>query len=324
MSAYGFLFLIVPFFSPILLFYQNFLSVFFFLSIILSSVVLFKIVDLKKFIAYTSVIHMNFTILLIFSKKTEGLFSALYSLVTHSYITSSLFFLVGSIYQRTHTRNVLNFKLVSFFENCAKLSLIFFFFLAVNASVPIGPTFLAEIEIIKVFSKLNYLNYLLILLIFIGISSLAHFFLINKIIGNTNLLFNIINHFKNKLFFYDLNKVEFFLILFFFYFIYKLVFDLLFFLGPNVDFYFNFISFISNLNFNYFLFSKDTYFLAENFLKLHNLNFDLIDFVLENLEQNLTLIELVDFNKKLNLAYTLLNSNLDAETVFYIINPTCE
>jgi len=128
MSAYGFLFLIVPFFSPILNFYQNFFSIFFFLSIILSSLILFKIVDLKKFIAYTSVIHMNFTILLIFSKKTEGLFSALFSLVTHSYITSSLFFLVGAIYQRTHTRNVLNFKLVSFFENCSKLSLIFFFF----------------------------------------------------------------------------------------------------------------------------------------------------------------------------------------------------
>ena len=128
MSAYGFLFIVVPIFDPILKIYQNFLQIFFFLSIILSSIVLFKIVDLKKFIAYTSIIHMNFTILLIFVKKIEGLFSMIFSLVTHSYVTSALFFLVGLIYKRTHTRNILNFKLISFFENSSKLSLIFFFF----------------------------------------------------------------------------------------------------------------------------------------------------------------------------------------------------
>ena len=325
MSAYGFLFLIIPLFSPILNLQQNFLSIFFFLSIILSSLILFKIVDLKKFIAYTSIIHMNFTILLIFTKKTESFFSMLYSLITHSYITSSLFFLVGAIYQRTHTRNVLNFKLVSFFENCTKLSLIFFFFLAINASVPIGPTFLAEIELIKVFAKLNYLNYLIFLLILIGIASLAHFFLINKIIGNTNLIFNLINHFKNKHFFYDISKIEFFLILFFFYFVYKLIFDLLFFFGPNLNFYLTFLSFISNLNFNYFLFSKDVYILAQNVLLIPNLDINLLNYILINLDQNLTLIELINFNKKLNLIAIFLNTTTFNPNFIYsfLIEPIC-
>jgi hypothetical protein len=136
-----------------------------------------------------------------------------------------------------------------------------------NASVPIGPTFLAEIEIIKNFSSLNFLNYLLILLIFIGLSSLAHFFLINKIIGNIDIIFSAINHYKNKNFYFDISKIEFLIILTFLYFVYKLIFDLLFFLGPNSEFYLNSLSIISNnVTLNYEVFSKDTYLFANNLI----------------------------------------------------------
>ena len=62
--------------------------------------------DLKRVIAYSSVAHMGFVILGIFSLTVIGIDGAVFTMVSHPLTTGALFLLVGMIYERLHTREI--------------------------------------------------------------------------------------------------------------------------------------------------------------------------------------------------------------------------
>jgi NADH-quinone oxidoreductase subunit M len=62
--------------------------------------------DLKRVIAYSSVAHMGFVILGIFSLTVIGVDGAVFTMVSHPLTTGALFLLVGMIYERLHTREI--------------------------------------------------------------------------------------------------------------------------------------------------------------------------------------------------------------------------
>jgi NADH-quinone oxidoreductase subunit M len=104
MGAYGFLrysFTLFPVasvdFAPLLLV----LSV---IGIVYGSIVAARQRDLKRLIAYSSVAHMGFLVLGIFTLTTIGLDGALVIMVSHALTTGALFLLVGMLDERTHTR----------------------------------------------------------------------------------------------------------------------------------------------------------------------------------------------------------------------------
>ncbi len=66
--------------------------------------------DLKRLIAYSSVSHMGFVLLGIASQTTEGISGAMMQMVSHGFLSSMLFFLVGVIYQRVHDRDIYSFR----------------------------------------------------------------------------------------------------------------------------------------------------------------------------------------------------------------------
>lgn len=66
--------------------------------------------DLKKVIAYSSVSQMGFVLLGIASQTTEGLSGALIQMVSHGFLSTMLFFLVGVVYNRVHDRDIYNFR----------------------------------------------------------------------------------------------------------------------------------------------------------------------------------------------------------------------
>ena len=65
--------------------------------------------DVKRLVAYSSVAHMGFVILGIFSFTEMGLQGALYQMLAHGVSTGALFLLVGFIYERRHTRAITEF-----------------------------------------------------------------------------------------------------------------------------------------------------------------------------------------------------------------------
>ncbi|MCX5776884.1 MAG: NADH-quinone oxidoreductase subunit M [Candidatus Firestonebacteria bacterium] len=77
-----------------------------FINIVYGAFVAMAQKDLKKMIAYSSVNHMGYCLLGIAAMSTVGLNGAILQMVTHGVITSALFFLVGVIYDRTHSRDI--------------------------------------------------------------------------------------------------------------------------------------------------------------------------------------------------------------------------
>ncbi len=65
--------------------------------------------DVKRLVAYSSVAHMGFVILGIFSFTEMGMQGALYQMLNHGVATGALFLLVGFIYERRHTRAITEF-----------------------------------------------------------------------------------------------------------------------------------------------------------------------------------------------------------------------
>ena len=65
--------------------------------------------DVKRLVAYSSVSHMGFVVLGLFSFTEEGMQGALYQMLTHGVSTGALFLIVGMIYERRHTRMISDF-----------------------------------------------------------------------------------------------------------------------------------------------------------------------------------------------------------------------
>ena len=65
--------------------------------------------DVKRLVAYSSVSHMGFVMLGLFSFTEEGMQGALYQMLNHGVSTGALFLIVGMIYERRHTRQIADF-----------------------------------------------------------------------------------------------------------------------------------------------------------------------------------------------------------------------
>jgi NADH-quinone oxidoreductase subunit M len=65
--------------------------------------------DIKKLVAYSSVSHLGFVVLGIFSMTTEGIQGAVIQMVNHGLSTGMLFLCVGVLYERRHTREISDF-----------------------------------------------------------------------------------------------------------------------------------------------------------------------------------------------------------------------
>ena len=76
------------------------------IGILYGAAVAFGQTDLKRLVAYTSVSHMGFVLLGIFSGSLAALNGAVVQMVAHGITTGALFLLVGMVQERTHTREI--------------------------------------------------------------------------------------------------------------------------------------------------------------------------------------------------------------------------
>ncbi len=109
MGAYGFLRIAIPFFPRAAEHYQGLFITLSVVSVIFGALMSMAQSDIKKLIAYSSVSHMGFVMLGIFSFTMQGLQGAILQMVNHGISTGALFLLVGVIYERAHCRGVDDF-----------------------------------------------------------------------------------------------------------------------------------------------------------------------------------------------------------------------
>ncbi|MCS7084705.1 MAG: NADH-quinone oxidoreductase subunit M [Bacteroidia bacterium] len=66
--------------------------------------------DVKKLVAYSSVAHMGFVVMGIFAMTEEAMSGAILQMINHGISTGGLFFLVGMVYDRRHTREIADYQ----------------------------------------------------------------------------------------------------------------------------------------------------------------------------------------------------------------------
>lgn len=106
MGSYGFLRISLPILPDAAREWSGFIAALAVISIVYGAAVAFAQTDMKKLVAYSSVSHMGFVMLGIASLTPEGLNGAVAVMFSHGVVTGMLFFLVGMVYDRTHTRMI--------------------------------------------------------------------------------------------------------------------------------------------------------------------------------------------------------------------------
>jgi NADH-quinone oxidoreductase subunit M len=106
MGGYGFLRFSLPMFPDASAYFTPLVFVMSVIAIIYASLVAFRQTDIKKLIAYSSVAHMGFVTMGIFSGTEQGVQGAVFQMLSHGVISGALFLIVGVIYDRMHTREI--------------------------------------------------------------------------------------------------------------------------------------------------------------------------------------------------------------------------
>ena len=142
MGGYGFLRFSVPMFpvgSDVMSGVVLWMSA---IAIVYTSLVALVQTDMKKLIAYSSVAHMGFVTMGIFTFTQQGVDGAIFQMISHGFISGALFLCVGVIYDRMHTREIDAYGgLVS---RMPAYALVFMFFTMANVGLPGTSGFVGE------------------------------------------------------------------------------------------------------------------------------------------------------------------------------------
>jgi NADH-quinone oxidoreductase subunit M len=109
LGTYGFLRFAIPFFPDAALRLQPLFMTLAVIGIIYGALVAMVQEDVKKLVAYSSVSHLGYVMLGLFSFNMEAFSGALYQMLNHGLSTGALFLLVGIVYERRHTRMIADF-----------------------------------------------------------------------------------------------------------------------------------------------------------------------------------------------------------------------
>lgn len=145
LGSYGMLRFLIPFFPNANIFFRPIVFLFSILGVLVASFICLRQNDLKKIIAYSSIAHMNLIILGLFSDIHIAIVGACFMMISHGFSSTSLFFLVGVLYDRYHTRLVKYYKALATFMPL--FSFYFLFFSFANVSLPLTSGFVGEILI---------------------------------------------------------------------------------------------------------------------------------------------------------------------------------
>ncbi|HLZ76161.1 NADH-quinone oxidoreductase subunit M [Phenylobacterium sp.] len=106
LGGYGFMRFSLPMFPQASHLFTPLIFALSVIAIVYTSLVAFRQVDIKKLIAYSSVAHMGFVTMGIFSGTPTGEQGALFQMLSHGVISGALFLCVGVVYDRMHTREI--------------------------------------------------------------------------------------------------------------------------------------------------------------------------------------------------------------------------
>ncbi|MEP1143441.1 MAG: NADH-quinone oxidoreductase subunit M [Henriciella sp.] len=143
MGGYGFLRFSLPMFPEASVLFQPFVFTISVIAIVYASLVAWRQTDMKKLIAYSSVAHMGFVTLGIFSFTEIGVQGAVFQMLSHGLISGALFLIVGVVYDRMHTRDISAYG--GLVHRMPVYATLFMLFTMANVGLPGTSGFVGEI-----------------------------------------------------------------------------------------------------------------------------------------------------------------------------------
>ena len=146
LGGYGFLRFSIPMFPEASKFFTPMIYVISVVAIIYVSLTTLRQVDLKKIIAYSSVAHMAFVTLGIFTFNLQAIEGSIFLMLSHGIVSSALFMCVGVLYDRHKTRIIKYYS--GMIQVMPLFMTVFFIFTLANLSLPTTAGFIGEFLVI--------------------------------------------------------------------------------------------------------------------------------------------------------------------------------
>jgi NADH-quinone oxidoreductase subunit M len=208
LGGYGFLRFLIPLFPEFSCLMGPFVFLLSILGIFYCSFTTIVQVDLKKIIAYSSVIHIAYIVLGLFSDCFDGFIGSIFTMLSHGLISSALFVMIGILYERYGTR------LLYYYGGLVMImpmfSVFLFFFILANLGFPGTSGFIGEFLIIlAMFGSNKFVGICAMLGVIFGVIYNIWFF--------GRVCFGTVSTFIKE--YSDLNRREFVLLSFFLFFV---------------------------------------------------------------------------------------------------------
>ncbi len=146
MGAYGFLRFSLPMLPAASHHYAWLIFGLSIVAVVYTSLVALAQQDMKKLIAYSSVAHMGFVTIGIFTFNTQGIEGAIIQMISHGLVSGALFLCVGVVYDRLHTREISQYGGAA--SVMPKYALLFMIFTMASVGLPSTSGFVGEFLIL--------------------------------------------------------------------------------------------------------------------------------------------------------------------------------
>ncbi|HUX78445.1 MAG TPA: NADH-quinone oxidoreductase subunit M, partial [Alphaproteobacteria bacterium] len=146
MGGYGFIRFSLPMFPEASSYFTPLVFTLSIIAIIYASLVALAQTDMKKLVAYSSVAHMGFVTLGIFTVDSQGVQGAVTQMVSHGLVSAALFLCVGVVYDRLHSREIADYG--GLVHCMPRYATIFMFFILASVGLPGTSSFVGEFLIL--------------------------------------------------------------------------------------------------------------------------------------------------------------------------------
>lgn len=146
MGAYGFLRFSLPMLPEASHYFADLIFWLSCIAVVYTSLIALMQEDMKKLIAYSSVAHMGFVTLGIFSFNQQGIEGAIFQMISHGLVSGALFLCVGVVYDRLHTREIARYGGLA--NNMPIYAAVFMLFTMASVGLPGTAGFVGEILVL--------------------------------------------------------------------------------------------------------------------------------------------------------------------------------
>lgn len=142
MGGYGFIRFSLPMFSDASVYFAPLIYAMSVIAIVYTSLVALVQEDIKKLIAYSSVAHMGYVTMGLFTMNPQGVQGAMFQMISHGFVAGALFLCVGVIYDRMHTREIAAYG--GLVNRMPVYAFVFMLFTMANVGLPGTTGFIGE------------------------------------------------------------------------------------------------------------------------------------------------------------------------------------